>query len=132
MEKCVPIKTTIHMTNSGLLQQTDIQQQFFRAKKLPFTCKRSPLEVTPTFSENFRHYPTFSRENFPRKFFPGKIFGKKGFLKKKKNIQFFFLIFFFSNFFLSETYSTPFSFYFIVIYLNKKKIELTLRLTCTF
>ena len=58
---------------------------------------------------------------------------QNSFSEKKKNQKKLF-IFFFSIFFsLTKTYSTPFSFYFIVILLStKKKIEKTLRSTSTF
>ena len=88
----------------------------FLSKFLPFSPSFNLQKLFLMFSTSTIYPKDILRKQFSQK----KVFLKKK--KIKKNYSFFF----FSNFFffsLSKTYSTPFSFYFIVIHLLPKKTK---------
>ena len=99
---------------------TTTTTNFVPGKSIHFLVKvfafLSLFQPSKTFSYVL-HFHNLSKNTFWENNFCKKVFLKKQ-KKSKKIIHFFFFRFFFS---LTKTYSTPFSFYFIVIHLLPTK-----------
>ena len=101
------------------LDDDDEYHQFCTWSNYSPSCRSFCLSLPLSTSKNF--FLCFQLPQSIQKTFWENNFRKKVFLKKKKKSNKT-IHFFFSNFFsLSKTYSTPFSFYFIVIHLFQQK-----------